>query len=159
MSRAKRSFESSRRRADSISVQSLNSSSCAIPTAIKDLPTYSPSFSHSSPLRPRRLWHDISVDHPVPDHSAIFLPHPVAPHVDGFLHSRHLQLAHVPRRLGPDLAHASSPAFLAQALLVGGEIEGYEEEEVGGEDANTGERGEFLAGAFAGGGEVGKVGR
>lgn len=75
------------------------------------------------------------------------------------LHHGHLQLTHIPRRLGPDLADTPLPALPHLALfLVGGEVEGDEEEEVGGEDADAGERGELLAGALAAGREVGKVG-
>lgn len=83
----------------------------------------------------------------------------MAPHVYCFLHRRHLQFAHISGGFRPDLANTSLPAFPANALVVGGEVEGDEEEEVGGEDANTGEGGEFLACAFAGSGEVGEVGR
>jgi hypothetical protein len=52
----------------------------------------------------------------------------------------------------------SPAAALGNRLLVGREVEGDEEEEVGCEDADAGDGGEFLACALAGVGEPGPVG-
>lgn len=75
------------------------------------------------------------------------------------LHHWYLQLTHIPRGFLPHFADTPLPALCRRgALLVGGQVEGHEKEEVGGEDADAGEGGEFLAGAAAEGGEGGEVG-
>ncbi len=78
--------------------------------------------------------------------------------MDNFLYCGDLQLAHIPSGLVPHLANAPLPALGRCALLIGGEVEGNEEEEVRGKDADSGEGGEFLAGAFSLDGEVWEVG-
>ena len=52
----------------------------------------------------------------------------------------------------------SASATLLDRLLVGGDVESDEENEVAGQDAHASERSEFLAGAPAGIGEPGPVG-
>ena len=79
-------------------------------------------------------------------------------HMDGIVHSGYLHLAHVPNGVSADLAHASHFALPARLFLVCGEVEGNEEDEIGRENADAGECGEFLAGACAFGWELRKVG-
>lgn len=68
-----------------------------------------------------------------------------------FTNRRHLLILHF------NESACSPAATLGHRRLVGGEIERDEEEEVGGEDADAGDGGEFLAGAFAIVGEPGPV--
>lgn len=77
--------------------------------------------------------------------------------MNSLIHHRHLQFAHIDRRLLAHLAHAPLTSFGAGLLLVSGEIEGDEEEEVGAKDADARERGELFAGAPAGRGEAGEI--
>ena len=70
----------------------------------------------------------------------------------GFANSGYLLVLHLNQR-------ACSPAAaLGHRLLVGGEVEGEEEEEVRGDDADTGDGSELLASALAHVGDVGPVG-
>lgn len=79
--------------------------------------------------------------------------------MDRVVHRWHLQRTHISRCLGANLAHTSPSALTTHALPVGGEIERDEQQEVRGEDANSGESGKLFAGACARGGEIGEVGR
>lgn len=56
-----------------------------------------------------------------------------------------------------DQGAGSAAATLLNGLLVGGNVESDEQNEVAGQDAHTSERGELLTGADTGGGEPGEV--
>ena len=79
----------------------------------------------------------------------------VAHGILGRINGRDFHLAHVDRGSGGSAAALT--ASLA-GLFVGGEVKGDEKEEVGGEDADAGEGGEFFTGTFPVTGEVGEVG-
>ena len=70
----------------------------------------------------------------------------------GFTNSRYLLVLHLDQRAG------SPAAALGHRLLVRGEVEGEEEEEVRGDDADTGDGGELLTSALAHVGDVRPVG-
>lgn len=67
----------------------------------------------------------------------------------GFTNSRDLLILHLNQRT------CSPAAALGHGLLVGSEVEGEEEEKVGRDDADTGDRSKFLASTLA---QVGKLG-
>jgi hypothetical protein len=67
-------------------------------------------------------------------------------------HCRHLLVLHL------DQSTSSPAAALRHRLLVRGDVEGDEEEEVRRQDADTGDGGEFLTGALAGIGQPWPVG-
>ena len=68
----------------------------------------------------------------------------------------HLQPAHINCRFGR--CASPLPALLAR-LLVGGQVEGDEEEKIGTQDGAAGNGGKFLTSASPGVGHVGEVGR
>jgi hypothetical protein len=70
----------------------------------------------------------------------------------GFTNSRYLLVLHLHKRAG------SPAAALGHWLLVCGKVEGEEEEQVRGDDADTGDGGELLTSALAHVGNVGPVG-
>lgn len=65
-----------------------------------------------------------------------------------------LEVLHVDERL---LAGVAARAADLGSLVVGGDVEGDEEQQVRGDDTNTGERGELLTGALAHVGGPGEV--
>lgn len=70
----------------------------------------------------------------------------------GFANSRYLLVLHFHKRAG------STTAALGNGLLVGGEVEGEEEEQVRRDDADSGNGGELLTSALAHVGHVRPVG-
>lgn len=74
----------------------------------------------------------------------------------GRIHRRNLHLAHVNR------SSCRSPASLPSSLtglFIRGEVEGYEEEEIGAQDTHASKGGKFFTGALAVTREIGEVSR
>lgn len=67
-----------------------------------------------------------------------------------------LEVSHIDQRL---LASVAAGASGLGSLVVGGNVEGDEKNQVGADDANTSQGSEFLAGALAHVGHPGEVGR
>lgn len=68
---------------------------------------------------------------------------------------RHLELGHIDDSLATSVAAGTSALG---SLVVGGDVEGDEQEEVGGDDSNSGESGELFSGTHTHVGCPGEVG-